>query len=143
MPCSTPIRLTSSTHRQLSSEMLSMPPARGDTGIVADHMDISERLVRGFRRALDADGIGDVASDRRAHWAQIRAGFLTASAKASVSISASITFMPAWAKAAPERKTRYRWPRPSRNAVLPASSRMIDCPRYLRIATEACRLLLA
>ena len=36
---------------------------RGDTGIVADHMDISERLERGFRRALDADGVGDVASD--------------------------------------------------------------------------------
>src|SRR5713226_8002862 len=26
MPCNTPIRLTSSTHRQLSSEILSMPP---------------------------------------------------------------------------------------------------------------------
>jgi phosphoglycolate phosphatase len=35
--------------------------AGGDAGIVADDMDIAERVERGFRGALDACGIGDVA----------------------------------------------------------------------------------
>jgi hypothetical protein len=37
--------------------------AGGDTGIVADHMDISERLVGCLGRTLDADGIGDVTGN--------------------------------------------------------------------------------
>ena len=60
MPCRTPIRLTSSTHRQVSSEMLSMPPAPADTGIVADDMDISESLVRRLGSVLNADRISNI-----------------------------------------------------------------------------------
>src|SRR4029079_4486477 len=37
--------------------------AGGDPGIVADYMHISERLVCRFRRAFDADGIGNVTNN--------------------------------------------------------------------------------
>ena len=61
MPCSTPIKLTSSTQRQLSSEIAVDAAAAGDAGIVADHMDIAEGLERRLGRTLDADGIGNIA----------------------------------------------------------------------------------
>ena len=35
----------------------------GDTGIVANHMDIPECLKCGVGRVLDADGVGDVTGD--------------------------------------------------------------------------------
>jgi hypothetical protein len=88
-------------------------------------MDISERLVGGFRRALDADRIGDVASDAAHVGRKIVQAF-------AASISASITFMPAWAKAVPSASPIPLAP-PVTNAVLPASSRIVDCPRYLQI----------
>ena len=37
--------------------------AGGDAGIVADHMDLAERLERRLRGALDARRIGDIADD--------------------------------------------------------------------------------
>src|SRR5258708_17614601 len=48
---------------------------RGDTGIVAHHMDLSERVMRRFRPALDAWGIGNVTNDP----AYIRADIVQAS----------------------------------------------------------------
>ena len=45
--------------------------ASGDPGIVADDMDVSEGVERGFRRALDACAIGDVADHAMHGWPEI------------------------------------------------------------------------
>jgi hypothetical protein len=57
-------------------------------------MDPAERLERGLRRALDTPRVGDIA-DGAADVGRYLPQALTAACSASVSISASITFMPA------------------------------------------------
>src|SRR6266481_8927702 len=128
-PCSTPIRLTSSTHRQLSSEMLSMPPAAATPALLQTTWTFPNAWYEAFAAHSTLTGSATSQATLRTLGPN-SCRPLTASARASVSTSASITFMPACAKAAPSANPIPLAP-PVTNAVLPASSRMIDCPHYL------------
>src|SRR5882757_6916129 len=123
MPCSTPIRLTSSTQRQLSSEILSMPPAAATPALLQTTWTFpNASIVSLAARSTFAASATSQRTPRTAGPTLCR--LLTAAASASVSISASITFMPASAKARPSAKPMPPAP-PVTNAVLPESSRMM------------------
>src|SRR3954470_8685847 len=127
-PCSTPIRLTSSTHRQLSSEMLSMPPAAATPALLQTTWTLpNASIVSSAARSTLPGSATSQTTPRTSDPTLCR--FLTARCNASLSMSASMTFMPASAKALPRARPMPSAP-PVTNADLPASSRMVS-PSWL------------
>ena len=113
---------------------------RGDTGIVANHMDISERLVRGFRRALDAEGVSNIASDAAYIWPKIVQAFDGGRQCAGLDIGEHHLHA-GLRKGGAERKADTTGA--ACHECCLARQLPHDCPRYLWITTEACLLLLA
>src|SRR5258705_5860034 len=127
MPCSTPIRLTSSTQRQLSREMLSMPPPAATPAL----LQTTCTLPKASKDSLAAcSTLAASATSQTVPRTSVANSCrpLTAACSAVVSMSASITFMPACANARPSASPMPLAP-PVTKAVLPANSRMI-LPQY-------------
>ena len=116
------MRLTSSTHRQVSSEMSSMPLRRPPRHCCRPRgRSRTPRMTPRPRARRSKDR--SRRSLRRARPVQGPANSSTATASAFVSMSASITFIPASAKARPSANPMPLAP-PVTNAVLPTRSRM-------------------
>ena len=97
--------------------------AGGDAGIVADHMDISERFERGLRRALDAGGVGDVADDA-AHAGANSSRLLTAACQRVRLDIGEHHLHAGFRKGLRRAQSPMPAAPPVTNAVLPAKSRM-------------------
>ena len=102
--------------------------AAADTGIVADHMDISERLVRRLGRMLEADRIGNVTGNA-AHLRPKIAQALDGGGQ-RVRLDIGEHDLHARLRKGPAEREPDAARAPVTNAVLPASSRMIS-PAYL------------
>ena len=110
--------------------------AGGDAGIVADHMDISERLEGRLGRALDAGGIGDVAGDAAHVGPDIAQAFDGRCQRARARYRRASPSCPL-----PQRRgrapARCRWPRRSR---MPSCRQAPACISPTLVMTTACRL---
>src|SRR3954463_11576224 len=103
--------------------MLSMPPAAATPALLQTTWTLPNASIVSFAaRSTLAASATSQTTPRTSGPTLCR--LLTAAESASVSISASITFMPASAKARPSANPMPSAP-PVTNAVLPASSRMI------------------
>src|ERR1700733_2708700 len=131
----TPIRLTSSTHRQLSSEMLSMPPGAATPALLQTTWTFPNAAYEASAARPTLTGSATSQMTLRTFGPNASRLF-TAAASVSVSISASITFMPASAKARPSANPMPAAP-PVTKAVLPANSRMISPAASLVTADAA------
>src|SRR6516165_91226 len=115
--------LTSSTQRQLSSEILSMPPNAPTPALLQTTWTFPNASYDVLAACSTLMGSATSQVTPRTSGPKLWR-LLTAAPNASVSISASITFMPASAKARPSANPMPLAP-PVTNAVLPASSRMV------------------
>src|SRR5271163_1372396 len=121
-PCSTPMRLTSSTHRHVSSEMSSMPPPPATPALLQTTWTFPNASYDASAACSTLEG--SVTSQPTPRTPSPRRRKLsTATASAFVSMSASITCIPASAKARPSANPIPLAP-PVTNAVLPTRSRM-------------------
>ena len=122
IPWSTPIRLTSITQRQLSSEIASMPPPAATPAL----LQITWTLPNASYVACAARSTlwGSATSQPTPRTFGLNScSSRKAESNALGSISANITFMPACAKARPSARPMPEAP-PVTNAVLPLNSRM-------------------
>src|SRR5258708_18287858 len=132
MPCSTPIRLTSSTQRQLSSEIRSMPPPAATPALLQTIWTLRNASNVAF--AARSTLAGSVTSQTVPLTSgPIACRLLTAACSVSLSISASITFMPFCANARPSANPIPAAP-PVTKAVLPAKSRIALPPVFFLVA---------
>src|SRR5262245_10300322 len=120
MPCRTPIRLTSSTHRQVSGEALSPSPPTPALLQTTWMLPNASKDAVAARSTL-AQSATSQATPRTPGPTPSRLS--TAAASASASMSASMTFMPACANARPSARPMPLAP-PVTNAALPANPRM-------------------
>src|ERR1700675_4845765 len=132
MPCSTPIRLTSSTQRQLSSEIRSMPPPAATPALLQTIWTLpnASNVVFAARSTLAGSATSQTVPLMSG---PIACRLLTAACSVSVSISPSITLMPFCANAGPSANPIPAAP-PVTKAVLPARSRIVLPPVFFLFA---------